>query len=118
MSTMDAPSVARVIAEQLREHPERWTQRVFARNAQGGEVEHDSEEAVCWCLHGFIRQVLQLPAGVVQTPTAILSAFELAAVGKSYDPRTSDGVGFVGWQDAKERTVADIISVCDLVAAA
>jgi hypothetical protein len=117
MRTMDAQSVARVIAAELREYPWRWTQGVYARDAQDEEVEHDSAAAVCWCLHGFIRHVLQLPASGEFTPTAILSAFEQAAVGKSYDPVTSAEVAFVDWQDAKGRTVADIIAVCDLVAA-
>ena|SRR5581483_1468027 len=117
MPTMDAPSVARVIAAVLREHPEQWTRRVFARDAQGRKVDYRSSAAVCWCLHGFIRHVLQLPADGLETPTEILSAFEQAAVGKSYDPRTSEEVAFVAWQDAEERTVADIIAVCDLVVA-
>jgi ApbE superfamily uncharacterized protein (UPF0280 family) len=51
----------------------------------------------------------------VETPIVILSAFEKAAVGRSYDPRRADAVAFVARRDSNERTVADVIAVCNRV---
>ena len=117
MLTMDARDVGRVIAAELREHPERWTQGKFARNAQGLEVDYNSEQATCWCLYGFIRRLLNIPPGW-GTPIDILSAFDQAAVGKPYyGEYISEELAFVGWQDEPGRTVADIIAVCALVVA-
>jgi hypothetical protein len=113
--SIDAQSVARQIAAELREHPERWTQRTYARDSAGAEVAHDHAKAVCWCLHGLIKRALKLSDGEA-VREEIVSAFELAAVGKPFDPRAVDGLTFPSWQDQAERTVADIIAVCDQVA--
>jgi len=114
-SATDVQSLAHRIATELRTHPEHWTQGEFARDAQGGKVDYRSPAAVCWCLHGFIRRELAVPIGG-STASEILSAFEQAAIGKPYI-RDVSGLGFVAWQDEQGRTVADIIAVCDLVAA-
>lgn len=112
-STLEAQGIARRIAAQLRAHPEHWTQGVPARDAQGTQVAYSSPEAVCWCLQSLIVRELRRSARE-SFILDILSVFE-EAIAKLYSP---DGakIGHVRWQDQKERTVADIIAVCDLVA--
>lgn len=53
---MNVKEIAADIARELREHPERWTQRSWARDAQGGKVYWHEASAVCWCLEGHIEK--------------------------------------------------------------
>lgn len=52
----NAKSIAADIARELREHPERWTQGHWARDADGKKVSWGHTSAVCWCLEGHIKK--------------------------------------------------------------
>ncbi len=41
--------------------PERWTQGVYARDVDGGEVTPYADDAVCWCLRGGVKRVAGEP---------------------------------------------------------
>lgn len=98
--------IAAAIAQELREHPDRWTTGCTARDQQGKPVASDDETAVCWCLMGHIRR---------RAPTA-----NEYALGRPFflieglDP-LSDDVGFSDINDG--RHVEEIISLCEQVAA-
>lgn len=53
--------------------PERWTQHVRARDAEGYEVRVEDPEAVCWCIEGAIAVVCN-PYGI--TPPHVLKALD------------------------------------------
>jgi len=52
----DPKSIAADIARELREHPERWTQGHWARDANGEKVSWSNTRAVSWCLEGHIER--------------------------------------------------------------
>lgn len=52
----DPKTIAADIARELREHPERWTQGGWARDASGNKVNWRDDTAVCWCLEGHINK--------------------------------------------------------------
>lgn len=109
-----AKAIARTLARELRRHPQRWTQGAQARTADGRPTDPRAPGCACWCLMGFIIRESPHEGDV---DDAVLSAFELAAVGAPYTGGPQC-VQFVSWQDRKSRSVLDIIAVCDAVAAA
>lgn len=46
------------IAAEITEHPERWTQGFYARNASAQPLDARNPNAVCWCTLGFIDREL------------------------------------------------------------
>ena len=51
---MDYREIAKSIADELTEHPERWTQGCLSRDSSGKELYNPfGREAVCWCLEGL-----------------------------------------------------------------
>lgn len=100
--TDDPKTVAADIAQELRQHPERWTRGCEAKDQYGDSVEPDCKDAVCWCLVGFINK------RDIPTPCmASLSAEFRKRIG-------SNNIG--KWNDAAERTVDDLIALCESVA--
>ena len=55
---MSSPSVRDVLiaARKLIEKPENWTQRAWARDADGTVINSKNGDAVCWCSEGAIRK--------------------------------------------------------------
>lgn len=91
--------VAADIARELREHPSHWTQKHTAKDVDGLMCGVFDAAAVCWCLYGHI---LKRNAG-----------FAEAAIGAAFGyPNVTMG----RWNDAAERTVEDVIALCEGVA--
>ena len=47
-------------ARELISDPERWTQHVYARDAEGWHTGWDSPKAVCWCAVGAVGRAAQV----------------------------------------------------------
>lgn len=78
--------------------PEKWTQGVMAKDANGITRTARSDEACCWCFYGAMKRL------VVEWSwefTHLRGAAERAGITGSL----SD------WNDAPERTFADIVSL-------
>lgn len=102
---MTPQEIAKSIADELRQHPERWTQGCTARNKEGMPVPHDDIAAVCWCALGHLWRID--PDG----STGMLdAAFSLMA------RKHMDFGSIVKFNDAPGRTVEDVIALCDKVA--
>jgi hypothetical protein len=93
--------IAADIARELREDPTRWTQKASARDTTGYGVAPASEKACAWCLYGHIerRNAYQ----TIEHFRALDSCMPLGCT--------------ISWNDAPERTVDDVIALCDKVAA-
>jgi hypothetical protein len=90
------------VAQELREHPERWCQRTVARSASGEGVRWDDPAATQWCVHGHIRKRVPLTftaGGVI--------------IDKLWDAL---GESLYEWHDSPDRTVGDVIALCEKVA--
>lgn len=93
------------IANELREHPERWTTFVPARNASGLGCSVSAPEAVCWCLYGHIEK-----RGVDDPYRSDIAKQFFSAAGLDYKKDSYASINDV-------RTVEQIIQICDTVAA-
>lgn len=83
---------------ELLDGPEKWTKGLSARDASGSMVDVDSPYAVCWCLYGAMQRCYGL--GTV----AISAAYgKVAALVGSV----------VAWNDAPQRTFADVKDTVD-----
>lgn len=99
---MTPQEIAKSIADGLREHPERWTKDHNARDALGNPVQSHHKDAASWCILGHIRK--RLPQGPLPRD---LKRFFSNAVG---------GDLISSWNDEAERTVVDVIALCDKIA--
>lgn len=97
-ATISIKVIAADIARELREHPERWTQGTPARDKEGDSTRARSPAAVSWCLFGHIRRRLYPARCAVGTSSLLFG--RLAS----------------SWNDAPERTVTDVIALCEKVA--
>lgn len=101
---MTPQEIARSIADELREHPEHWTQGAIARTSEGEElVSFMDKRAVYWCLEGLFYK---------HARGARFREFSKAidlAMGRRVIP-------FL-YNDNKDRTVTEIIALCNKVAA-
>lgn len=93
-------AVAADIARELREHPDHWTKGFNARNADGLFTGVHDPGARCWCLHGHILKRN--------------AEFALATIGAAFG---YPNVSWSCWNDADERTVGDVIALCERVSA-
>lgn len=93
--TPEVREVIRKVRDEVLTSEERWTKDENARDAAGNKVYPRDQEAVCWCLNGaFI---------------AIRASTWLAL--DVFDPLT--GGDFLAWNDAPERTFADVRQLLD-----
>lgn len=84
--------------------PERWVKGDWARSASGRDVFWGSEKAVCWCIRGAVNLVEQY------SPSNSYRAQEklaLMATGKS------ELMALAEWNDAPQRTHADVLALLD-----
>lgn len=51
----DTPTALLTRVRERLSDPSRWTQRSYARDADGHPVSTHSARATCWCLHGAIK---------------------------------------------------------------
>lgn len=94
--------IAAEIAQELREHPERWTQGVFARDEKGIPCFPNDSKAECWCILGFIHK------SKPKTPDFWPQLCNLCGI---------ENTGHLSkWNDAPGRTVDDVIALCEKVA--
>jgi len=49
------------LADEIEQHPERWTTQHSARNREGDPVGVHSEEACAWCLFGLLMRFANSP---------------------------------------------------------
>lgn len=98
---MTPQEIAKSIADELRQHPERWAQGANGYSADGNAVTSRSQNAVCWCLIGHIRR--RDPDGRV--PRELRSALM----------RETGFRVVADWNDKQGRTVAEVIALCDKV---
>lgn len=95
----------RNIAAEIREHPERWTQGWFAKNAEGASVGPGDADAICWCIAGFIHRLNDGEA-------YIYSKFVRKVLG------VGDEAEKVGeWNDEPGRTAAEVAEMFEKSAA-
>lgn len=80
-------------------HPSLWTKGAFARDGHGYQVASASPEATCWCLTGALG--LNWPYLKDIPPEAV----------KVLKPRV--GVSISGWNDAEDRTFADVRALAE-----
>lgn len=83
------------IAAEITEHPERWTQGRWARDAEGDARFYTSAEAVCWCSLGFIYR--EFPRVGYRVETAFMDVIE--------------GAGIADWNDLSGRTASEVAAV-------
>ena len=81
------------------EAPERWTKHTFAKTADGRAAPSISTDAVCWCGYGAINYV-----GWGLKHILMDAGFAINAAVGGYFP---------DWQDAPERTHAEVLAAFD-----
>lgn len=96
---MTPQELAKSIADELRSDPTRWSQgSAVALDKDGRIVRAEDPSAISWCIIGHaLKRNAELP-----------DEFRIQAGEKM--------IGCV-WNDAPGRTVADVIALCDKVAA-
>src|SRR5688572_12641533 len=96
----------RAIAQELRAHPERWTQGEMARNARGHGLEDGEDEtAVCWCSLGLLEREFNGPGGYDRR----------LRISRIFEALTAS-IHTADWNDASERTAADVADLFDRAA--
>ena len=111
--TVTPQQVAADIARELRADVSRWTRGWYARDARGRGCQAQDAQAVCWCLRGAIERRVG-DENPLTDP--IFKAFD-KALGYDHGDDDSFELQFVPWNDDPQRTAADIIALCDKVAA-
>lgn len=101
MTTLEILKAAR----ELISVPERWTQGAYARDNQGAPCATTSDEATCFCVRGAVRRVSYSPF------VNINFAARIAAY-KALEEAGEDG-RLACWQDAPERTHAEVLARFD-----
>lgn len=97
--------------EQLLSEPGRWTQGVTARNSQGIQVGAISRDAVCWCLIGAVTHAyhdgdqMRMLRRMLAAVLAEMRQARLSSSERDMIPIIAE------WNDAPERTHADILRV-------
>lgn len=87
-------------ARALIDTPEKWTQRTIARDADGRTVPAVSSEAVCFCAEGALVRASN------DSGWTTLARVMLRAV-------LPDDLPVHVWNDARERTHADVLAAFD-----
>lgn len=103
----DYRAIAASIADELTEHPERWTQRAVAKNSNGENCER--RLGISFCLIGHIWQRCD-PDDELKRDYGL--EVQVENVFKSHLPERS----IVRFNDEEGRTVQDIIDLCRKVA--
>ena len=84
--------------------PEAWTKTWNARDKEGLPVVADGPEAFCWCLHGGMIRVCERDP---QREHYVIRSLERAL------PETVLRRHVPHWQDAPERTHAEVLALID-----
>jgi len=94
--------IAADIARELRDDPARWTQAAYARDHRGYPIQHDAKTACTWCLMGHVKKRVT-PHEEVVTSLYLL--------------RNAIGTSTAEWNDVHDRTVQEVVELCDRIAA-
>lgn len=81
--------------KELLSSPSRWCQRFAARRASGEDCLATAEDATCWCLWGAVRKCYGL--------------YDYVEVYYRISRRLGESP--VKWQDAADRTHAEVLAV-------
>jgi hypothetical protein len=90
------PDTLLAIADEIEQHPERWTQAAYAKNARGDSVWANDPKATCWCTLGFIERDL-----------GGLARCELSVEIDNYLGKPIVPI----WNDAPERKPEDVVTM-------
>lgn len=101
MSSETIKQIAGSIAAELRENPERWAKTDYAFDHNGASIDPTDEGACSWCLLGHMMK------------RSKITCEEFA---RGFGFNTDPALSLSDWNDAPERTVADIIARCEAVA--
>ena len=108
MTTATTKAIAADIARELRANPKAWTQGTFGRDANG--IECHIMEACSWCLIGHIDKRVRV---LDEQGEPVWEIEEVAE--KAF--RAAAGIASIShFNDAPERSVSDIIAMCEKVA--
>jgi hypothetical protein len=89
-------------AADLLEQPNAWCQGSIARDANGERVALTLEPKACsWCIIGAVSKA----TGFEKTPDGIFERIRNTAVGEN------EYISIGGWNDAPERTQAEVVAV-------
>lgn len=88
--------------------PERWTQGVSARDAEGYSVPAKSADATCWCLTGAMQLII--PNGDEYLPTWALG---VEVMQKGIDPDLPQFCSIALWNDFKTTKYSDVMALLD-----
>lgn len=92
--------IAAEIAQELTEHPDRWTQGTYARDEKGREC--STADGVCWCILGWLSRKVEC-GGILWESFSSAAGFE----------NTQE---LLHWNDAPLRTVDEVVDLCQQVA--
>lgn len=98
-------SVAADIARELRCYPNKWTQGAFALDTNGNSTNAMDPRACAWCLGGHIEKRDPSNVGYYDYSSHLYLQFR-GAIARSVS----------SWNDDAERTVEDVIALCDRIA--
>jgi hypothetical protein len=88
-----------VAMRELLAKPEAWTQGAYARDASGRYVSLVSQEASCWCIGGALLKCSRMGGNYDEV------LFKLGGI--------FAGDSISAWNDAPERTHADVLALLD-----
>lgn len=85
-------------AYELLDSPEKWTQKIWAKDSLGDPCMWNQPSACCWCLHGAVSRCYQHDWPLCEIMLDTL-------VGKI------PGKDLWGWNDAPERTYEEVVGL-------
>lgn len=92
--------------------PERWTKGEHARTNTGCPVPINSRRAKCWCLEGATARAVKSDERFNNTWGCLLDMF------RQDHPDAKIIGGIIEWNDADDRTHADVLALLDKAIAA
>lgn len=105
---MTPQETARAILALYDGKPERWTQHSEARDVAGDDVTPLDGDAVCWCVFGAIQKVSKTVRWTDAVSFPLTKALDQELGGESWPE---------DWNDAPERTFADVVALLEKIAA-
>ena len=91
--------------QELLATPDKWTQGAAARDPKGEPVHPFSPDAICWCFGAALRKCYPFAPERNRLRSPILQKL-------GFDPlERSEGV-VPAWNDAPERTHAEVLALC------
>ena len=92
-----------------------WTQGIYARDENGKGCGTTAAGAVCWCASGALTKALHRVVGTAASARLWDAALREADAAMKRAifarwPTTGDNDSIIVWNDAKERTQADVVA--------